>query len=199
MRLLYVFGNLKVSFFPLYSCSGGTSVIVLPLFFLLNCEKWSTWAQVLEPGGLCFFMHVHQKPSSLCSKWPFHYLTFMADVEGGSSKFKPATHQLIRFYGINSKSRPVSVRECLGVFSYQKFPIRQSSNCLLGNIQLEYVSPADILQLHLQIRPDTRKLCSFTPGSAVWDCLKPNLHPCVGFVWVVQFQIQELSLCPCSW
>lgn len=97
MRLLYVFGNLKVSFFP-YSCSRGDfSHCASFIYFLLNCEKWSAWAQVLEPGsGLCFFTHIlfNQKPSSLCSKFPFHYLTFMADVEGGSSTFKPATHTL---------------------------------------------------------------------------------------------------------
>lgn len=84
----------SVFFFPI-PARGGTSVVALPLFFLLNCEKWSAWAQVLEPGsGLCFFTHVlfNQKPSSLCSKCPFHYLAFMADVEGGSSLFKPATH-----------------------------------------------------------------------------------------------------------
>lgn len=193
----------KCLFFPI-PARGGTSVVALPLFFLLNCEKWSAWAQVLEPGsGLCFFTHVlfNQKPSSLSSKCPFHYLAFMADVEGGSSLFKPATHvtNISEFMELIIKADQWAWGNAWVFFFLPKVSNMVKQQLFTRDIQLEYVAPAYILQLHLQIRPDTRKLCSFTPGSAVWDCLKPNLHPCVGFVWVVQFQIQDLSLCPCSW
>lgn len=91
MRLLYVFVNLKVSFFP-YSCSRGDFSRSASFIFFIKLWEMK---RLLEPGsGLCFFTHVlfNQKPSSLSSKGPFHYLAFMADVEGGSSLFKPATH-----------------------------------------------------------------------------------------------------------
>lgn len=204
MRFLYVFGNLKVSFFFPYSCSRGDFSHCASFIFFIKLWEMKrvsagprTRQRSVSSRTSCLIKsHRHCAASVHFIIWPSWQ---KRKEEVRHSNQLHTRYQLIRFYGIDYKSRPLSVRKCLGVFFFnQKFPIWQNSNCLIGTIQLQYVAPAYILQLHLQIRPDTRKLCSFTPGSAVWDCLKPSLHPCVGFVWVVQFQIQDLSLCPCS-